>query len=177
MEIYNGTYCVYLHQFPNNKLYVGITNDEINPNHRWKDGFGYITNKYMMADIVKYGWDNILHIIIANHLTKSEAENLGKILIDELNLLDTQRGYNLKPGFISKGKSSPCMIQCVETGEIYNGKYEAMRSKQIKSCKQFYKALDDCRYTSGGYHWVSIPILVNDEVVDFKEELGDDKSN
>lgn len=70
---------VYIHIVPKSlsnhsydKYYVGITGKE-NPNDRWDSGYGYLYNKHFTNAIRKYGWNNIIHEVIANNLTKSEA--------------------------------------------------------------------------------------------------------
>lgn len=53
---------VYMHVFPNNKRYVGITHYK-DPTQRWGvDGTNYI-GQYVYSGISKYGWDNVRHII------------------------------------------------------------------------------------------------------------------
>ena len=47
MEVYNDTYCVYIHTNKiNNKKYVGQTIHSDNPNLRWKNGSGYRNQLY-----------------------------------------------------------------------------------------------------------------------------------
>lgn len=97
MEIYNDTYCVYMHTNNiNGKKYVGMTCQK--PEKRWNSGKGYINNVYFYSAIQKYGWDNFEHDVIASNLTKEEADNFEKLLIKELNLLNPNNGYNLKDG-------------------------------------------------------------------------------
>lgn len=98
MEIYNGTYCVYIHTNKiNGKMYVGQTGRE--PKTRWgKKGGGYKRNPRFYSAIKHYGWDNFEHEIIASHLTKEEADNFEKILIKELGTMNPDKGYNLTKG-------------------------------------------------------------------------------
>lgn len=104
MEIRNGTYCVYVHTNKiNGKMYVGQTIRGDNPNRRWQNGYGYITQKYFYRAIQKYSWDSFEHEIIASNLTKFEADNFEKILIKELKTYDKQFGYNITLG--GKGNS------------------------------------------------------------------------
>lgn len=46
-------YSVYVHVFPNGKLYIGATRQE--PKKRWRSGGGYRNQKAMYEAILKYG--------------------------------------------------------------------------------------------------------------------------
>ena len=48
-------YTVYMHRFPNGKVYIGMTSKK--PEDRWKRGSGYRTQNVFKA-ILKYGRDN-----------------------------------------------------------------------------------------------------------------------
>ena len=99
MEVYNDTYCVYVHiNNINGKKYVGQTIHGGNPSRRWKNGNGYRTQKYFWRAIQKYGWDNFEHEIVASNLTKEEADNFEKILIKALNTRNNAHGYNMTDG-------------------------------------------------------------------------------
>lgn len=99
MEIYNDTYCVYIHTNKiNNKKYVGLTKHGYNPNRRWMNGIGYDGCAYFYHAIQKYGWDNFDHEIIASNLTLSEANHFEEILIKMLDTMNPSNGYNLKAG-------------------------------------------------------------------------------
>lgn len=105
MQIYNGTYCVYIHYFPNGKVYVGITGDP--PHRRWKsDGYGYHGQRVIYHAIKKYGWENIEHEIVASNLTKEEACNFEKILIQAFNSTNHDYGYNVDKGGNTSGRHS-----------------------------------------------------------------------
>ena len=110
MQIHNGTYCVYIHTFPNGKVYVGITGDPLH--RRWKsDGYGYHSQRLIYNAIKKYGWDNIEHEIVASNLTKEEACNFEMILIRAFNSTDHRLGYNIDNGGFANGKHSPETLQ------------------------------------------------------------------
>ena len=67
--------CVYKHTSPSGKVYIGITKQK--PEKRWGNGKNYAQNEYFFAAILKYGWGNFTHEIIADGLTREEAEKRG----------------------------------------------------------------------------------------------------
>lgn len=87
---------LYMHVCPNGKKYIGITMQE--PNQRWRDGKGYCKNKHFYNAILKYGWNNIQHIILFSDLTEDEANEIEEKLIDEMDLTNPENGYNLHTG-------------------------------------------------------------------------------
>lgn len=88
-----NNYSVYIHKFPNDKVYVGLT--KLKPSKRWSNGNGY-KRQYVYNAIEKYGWDNIEHIIVKEHLSAEEACNLEQELIEQYNSI--RNGYNCSPG-------------------------------------------------------------------------------
>lgn len=92
---------VYKHTFPNGKIYIGITS--LPPEKRWADGKGYQSkknNKYcqpkMAYATLKYDWNDILHEILFEGLTKEEAEDVEQKLIAEYDSI--KNGYNTENG-------------------------------------------------------------------------------
>nr|DAQ81383.1 MAG TPA: intron associated endonuclease [Caudoviricetes sp.] len=85
-------YTVYKHIAPNGKVYIGITKQE--PEQRWKNGNGYKTNEHFYRAILKYGWENIRHEIVANGLTKEQACDLEIELIAKYDSTNPKHGYN-----------------------------------------------------------------------------------
>ena len=97
-------YCVYAHiNKINGKMYVGITRRK--PEERWgSNGAGY-SKQYKRYKhpfwnaIQKYGWNNFDHIIIASNLTREEACDIERVLIDGLDTYATHgTGYNINTG-------------------------------------------------------------------------------
>lgn len=90
-------YLVYIHTSPNGKKYVGITCRNVKK--RWgSDGQGYKSCRYFHSAIVKYGWDNIIHEIIADGLSEVEAKKLEKDLISIYKTRNRLYGYNMTDG-------------------------------------------------------------------------------
>lgn len=107
----NNIWTVYVHIVPKtiteydyDKYYVGITSKSVKERWRYK-GSGYVNQMFYYA-IQKYGWDNIEHFVIANHLTENEAEQMEKVLILKLKSND-KYGYNITEGGDHKKGSNP----------------------------------------------------------------------
>jgi group I intron endonuclease len=96
-------YSVYVHFFPNYKVYVGISK---NCEKRWRNGLGYIHNKHLHFAILKYGWDNIEHKILFENLTKEQAEKKEIELISFYQSNNPEHGYNIESGGNHIGKMS-----------------------------------------------------------------------
>lgn len=92
----NNNWTVYIHISPSIKYYVGITSQ--NPKNRWRNGNGYNYNTHFYNAIQKYGWDNFVHEIFAEHLTKEEACKMETILIEKLKSNNYHYGYNICSG-------------------------------------------------------------------------------
>ena len=90
------TYYVYRHISPNNKIYVGLTHTK--PERRWQHGNGYKKNEMFYSDICKYGWGSFEHQILLETTNEQEAVELEERLIKELDLLNPDKGYNLRHG-------------------------------------------------------------------------------
>ncbi len=89
-------FTVYVHVFPNHKMYVGLTSTKVN--QRWDNGKGYNNQNLMRRAITKYGWGSIEHIVIAERLTQEEAYQLEIDLIKYWNTTNPEEGYNNSSG-------------------------------------------------------------------------------
>ena len=96
-------YTVYMHRFPNGKVYIGMTSKK--PEDRWENGRGYQTQNVYKA-ILKYGWENIEHIILFSGLSKKDAEEKEIELISMYKSVDPKYGYNIELGGNYAGKHS-----------------------------------------------------------------------
>lgn len=89
-------YTVYMHVTPSGKRYIGITCKK--PEYRWNHGDGYALNKHFYNAILKYGWENIDHIIVCRDLSKDEACELEQFLIKVHETTNPSKGYNQSIG-------------------------------------------------------------------------------
>ena len=92
----NNNYKLYMHLFPNDKMYIGITKDTLA--RRWARGNGYKRQPVVFSAIMKYGWDNIQHILLADGMTREEAELAEQYAIRYYKSNDRNFGYNLTEG-------------------------------------------------------------------------------
>jgi len=118
-------------------MYVGQTGKS-KPEYRWGDnGAGYLNKKNgkycqpaFAHAILKYGWDNFQHEVIANNITKEEADTFEKLLIEKLNTIDSKYGYNCKEGG-SRGKFSEDTRK--KMSESHKGEKSYLYGKHLSS--------------------------------------------
>lgn len=89
---YGWTHKVYLLTFPDGKKYVGQT--ELDVTKRWRGGLGYKDNREMFDAILWHGWKNIGKEILADGLSKLQADYIERKKIDEFCTADFEVGYN-----------------------------------------------------------------------------------
>ena len=118
-------YNVYIHIFPNSKVYIGITSQK--PKRRWNNGQGYKNNQYMTNAIIKYGWDNVIHKILYTNLKKEEAEEIEIKLIKEYKADNKRYGYNIEYGGCHNGKTSE--ITRKRISEANKGKHNSPKTE------------------------------------------------
>lgn len=120
------------------KYYVGITKQK--PKYRWNNGNGYLKG-YMRNAIQKYGWDNIQHEIIIDHISEKEAKELECHLIALLKSNNSQYGYNLTDGGDgTRGKtSSKTQKECAR--KLLKCKWENNSFRQKMSGRNQHKAV------------------------------------
>ena len=88
------SYRVYLLTFPNGMIYIGQTKHTI----RYRMQLGYKHNDKMANAVKLYGYDNICHKILADGLTKEEADRVEQEMIAAYNAQDPTVGYNISKG-------------------------------------------------------------------------------
>ncbi len=92
----NKAYIVYMHRFPNNKVYIGITS--YGAKERWHNGGGYKKQAMMWRAIQKYGWENIEHIVLFSGLAEEEAKHKEAELVRIYRSNEREYGYNIRQG-------------------------------------------------------------------------------
>lgn len=135
MEL-SGVYKVYKHTFENGKVYIGITKQD--PQRRWESGGrGYDECPRMRNAIKKYGWENVKHEIVADGLTKQQAEEMEVSLISFYQSNKAEYGYNIENG------GNACGTHSDET--------RAKISKGNKGLKKKPCSTERKRYLSGKF--------------------------
>ena len=139
MIIENGPYCVYYHENKiNGKIYVGISKDV---KERWRgQGKNYRESCKFNNAIKKYGWDGFHHIIFADHLTREEACNMEKTLIDKLQTRDDKYGYNMTEGGDAFNMTDEMKDKLRELAHerFFGVKFSEEHSKKISNARTFY---------------------------------------
>lgn len=135
--------CIYMHIFPNDKKYIGQTN---NPELRWKNNGKMYQQKALKEAIEKYGWENIKHIIIEEDISESEINNKENYYIKKYETYKNEKGYNT----IYNNKYYPkCEYNRVKTKTSEKKKYikfglEESYYKIIKEkADKYYMKVDD----------------------------------
>lgn len=95
-KIMPNDFCVYIHTFPNGKVYVGVTKQSLT--QRWRDGRGYKDQIRMKRAIQKHGWDNIAHDVLLCGASISEAAEAERKYIKLFNSANKDFGYNVSLG-------------------------------------------------------------------------------
>lgn len=90
------SYTVYMHTFPNGRVYIGATSQK--PERRWNSGKGYTHQTRMWRAIQEFGWEKIQHCIIACGQSKQAAYDLEKAQIGQYRSNEEEFGYNSSIG-------------------------------------------------------------------------------
>lgn len=125
-------FCVYLHETPDGRKYVGMTRDV--PERRFKNGKGYVSNKSFYSEIERVGWDNIKHTIIAEDLTLSEAAKVEADFVRLYNTTSPEFGFNKQNGgrYISQEAIDSKCKECKTATAIRNFRKQAgLTQKQL----------------------------------------------
>lgn len=152
-----------MHVCPNDKKYVGLTKQNVKK--RWANGRGYRVQSHFYNAILKYGWENIEHIVVAENLTKEEAGRLEQELIAKYKTCDRRCGYNKSLGgeysrygvkglHYNQGKSNKASkgVVCVELSIAFDTMTEAKEHLNI-DVSAIAKCCKGQRKRAGGYHW------------------------
>lgn len=122
-----STYTVYRHTSPAGKVYIGITSKK--PERRWDNGKGYRDCPHMARAVAKHGWENFTHDIIAEGVTKEEAEAMEVRLIAEFRSNNGDFGYNADNGGSAPGRTSEATRQKMSASRMGHPTSDETRRK------------------------------------------------
>lgn len=128
-------YKLYIHKFPNGKVYVGITSQDVE--ERWRHGEGY-KNQLVYRAILKYGWDAILHQVLLSGMTKEEAEEREMEFISAFKSNNPEYGYNVSNGgncYGTHSEETKRKIAKANTGRVCSEETREKISKRNKGKK------------------------------------------
>lgn len=84
---------IYKHTFPNGKVYIGQTKQELQ--NRFKQGYGYEACPLVWKAILKYDWDSVVTDVIEDNITTLEEANEKECYYIKLyNSTNPNYGYN-----------------------------------------------------------------------------------
>lgn len=143
-------YCVYEHVNKlDGKRYIGMTG--IAPKKRWGlYGAGYACQPFGKV-IQAVGWNNFEHNIIAENLTREEAEKLEKELINKYKTMFPGFGYN-----VQRGNIADTPIVCIETNERYDSAKVAAKELYMSDYRMITRVLNNLARRSCGKHWATV---------------------
>ena len=137
-----GNYKLYIHIVPNGKVYVGTTCESIRA--RWGPNGNRYKRQCFYRAIERYGWDNIGHYVIMEHLNHEEADILEKAFIDYYKANDFKCGYNRTSGGDRRTfKKTSKKVICLNTLNIYNSIYDAEKKTGIYHSSIYLNCIGD----------------------------------
>lgn len=86
-------YTVYMHEFPDGKVYVGLTAQNLKD--RWKAGRGY-TGTAVGDAIEETGWENMRHYILLRSADRESAKFAEAYIIGKKKAYLPEYGYNMR---------------------------------------------------------------------------------
>jgi group I intron endonuclease len=129
-----NTYVVYAHTSPSGKRYIGVTRNTLKK--RWgNNGQGYKRDPAFYNAILKYGWDNIKHEVVAYGLTENEAKAMEIKLIALNKTQDSNFGYNLTPGGDGRSGFTPSEQTRVKMSMAHKGMRCGLGYKHTENAK------------------------------------------
>ena len=149
-----GDYKVYKHIFPNGKVYIGMTKQQLKKRFG-ANGNGYKQCPAIYNAIKNYGWENVKHILLYDGLSKEEAERKEIELIANYKSNLKQYGYNIENGGNCCGTHSAetkKKISIANKGRVFSNEAiekmkKAHKGKQAGKENPFYgkKHTEECK--------------------------------
>ena len=86
-------YTVYMHEFPNGKVYIGSTTQTLS--RRWRSGAGYSGSAVGNA-IDEFGWENVKHYVLFEGTDRDSAMAVESYMIVKTKSYLEEHGYNIR---------------------------------------------------------------------------------
>lgn len=151
-------YFVYRHVTPDGKIYIGYGKGK--PNDRWRSGHNYKTNKDFSAAIHQYGWENIRHEVLVDHLYLEEAQVLERRLILQEASYDPKVGFNREIPPERPDRNHYSVYQLIfPNGRMYVG-LTGRSPKQRWAYGDGYKRMPEMKAAIQEYGWNNIEKIV-----------------
>lgn len=142
----NNNFFVYIHISPDERKYIGITQQSLNL--RWRNGKGYQRNQYFWRAINKFGWENFKHEILFQGLNEQEAKNKEIELIKKYQSNNKKYGFNLDSGGNSVhrfSEESKRKMSISSTGKKHTEETKQKISKNGKGIKKSKETIEKMR--------------------------------
>lgn len=114
-------YTIYIHRFPNGKVYVGCTAQRLD----WRfgrNGEGYKDATKIWNAIQEFGWEAVKHEVLATTESRFEASRLEQYYIDYYQSANDEYGYNTRKGGLGKPMPPMTPEQCLKIKRGKTGK-------------------------------------------------------
>lgn len=144
-----NTYKVYKYtNIINGKIYIGQTIDTLEM-RAGANGYKYRKCPYFYNAIKKYGWENFTSEILADNLTREQANELEIEYIEKFNSQNPEIGYNISDGGNTNSVLRKKIYQYSLDGE-YIREWES-----LSDAMRFYgqSISPATRMRSAGYQW------------------------
>lgn len=147
-------YLIYKHTSPSGKSYIGITNNYDIRSSSHKSGTNGCTA--FAAAIRKYGWDNFMHEVIIQDITKEEAIELEPLLI-ESHGTRSPYGYNLSSGgeCWTHSEESKKKMSESRTGRVMSAESKLKKSEALKGRPRPQHVIDAVKAANTGRKWTT----------------------
>ena len=121
-------FTIYRHVSPIDRVYVGITSQDVET--RWRHGDNYRNSTYFKRAIRKYGWKNFKHEILFTNVEEERAKRL------EIELIRHYKGLGISYNLTNGGDGT--------NGYHHTNEYKQFKSQQMKEFFSTEKGKEIC---------------------------------
>ena len=110
----SGNYTVYMLTLIDGRVYIGMTHQKLN--HRCRKS-GHVKCPAMGKAVEEFGWDSFQLSIIADHLTRADAERIERENIARYDSTNPLKGFNVALGGNIEGRHSDTTRKKMSDGQ------------------------------------------------------------